>query len=365
MTGDSKQIQGLGGARKGAVDAVIEDGAEELSVADAGTQATFLDAWTRTLTSHARHLRGKGLDLAAPVVVVYADNCADVGEPLVWIRRPMHGGSPTDPLAGTLAVGTGEIGAYLRQAPVSDSNTATDAIQAAGLGSSLTVALLSTTMLVIWPEGIDSQASPLIQRELDDAPVVFDLAALEHQLGLFYETTARQTTKWWKDAKARITVASPEGVVQSDLLTFLRGKFAEVARVKTETRIGNGRSDITLAPRGPNTISAVLELKVTRDFMTPQPGTVNPTPINLKDNIDWARSGVAQTAAYRDDDGMEVAYLCVYDFCAGNRAEISQGIKEAADPYGVLPRRYWITASHKEHREDRYPDPPPKPPDVK
>lgn len=365
MTDESKQIPGLGGARKGAVDAVIKDGAKELSVADAGTDASFLDAWTRTLTSHARYLRGKGLDLSAPVVVAYAENCADVGESLGWIRRPMHGGSPTDPLAGTLGVGAAEIGAYLRQAPVVDSSAATDAIQAAGLGSSLTIALLSTTMLVIWPEGIDSKVSPRIQRELDDAPVVLDLAALEHQLGLFYETTARQTTSWWEDAKARITVAKPEGVVQNDLLRFLLGKFAEVARVKVETRIGNGRSDVTLTPRQPNTISAVLELKVTRDFMTPKPGTVNPTPISLKDNIEWARSGVAQTAAYRDDDGMDVAYLCVYDFCAGNREEISQGIKEAADPYGVLPRCYWITASHKEHREDRYPDPPLKPLDVK
>jgi hypothetical protein len=100
----------------------------------------------------------------------------------------------------------------------------------------------------------------------------------------------------------------------------------------------------------------VLELKVTRDFLTPQLGTVKPNAISLQDNIDWAKSGVSQTAAYRDDETLDAAYLCVYDFCANNREEISKAIVEASAPYNVIAKRYWITASHKEHRTDRYPD---------
>lgn len=356
MSTDSTQTMGLGGALKAAVEFVIEEGAAGLSVADAGTQAAFLDAWTRTLSAHARHLRSKGQDLVAPVVIAYAENCGDVGAGLGWIRRPMLGGSPTDPLGGTVAVGTAEIGAFVRGGKVTDSNEATDAIQAAGLGNSLTVALLSISMMVVWPDGLDAKASPQIQRELDDAPIVLDLAELERQLDLFYERSARQESAWWKDAKTRITVSSPEDAVQNDLQKFLLGKFSDVARVKRETKIGHGRADITLTPMKPNIISAVLELKVTRDFLTPEEGTFTPNRQSLNENIKLARAGVAQTAAYRDDECLDVAYLCVYDFCAGNLDAISAAIKEAAEPYDVLPRRYWITASHKEHRLDRYPD---------
>ncbi len=277
----------------------------------------------------------------------------------------MLGGAPTDPFAGTLAVGTGEIGAYTKPEYLPDTDAMTDAILGAGLGHSLTVALLSTSVLVIWPEGVDSDASPEIRRELDDAPTVLDLVALDQALQQFYERSARQSRTWWKDRAKRITVEGPESVVQNDLLHFLLGKYSEVARVKAETVIGHGRADITLTPMKAVVSSAVLELKVTRDFLTPQPGTVTPTPRSLKDNIEWAKSGVSQTAAYRDDEALDAGYLCVYDFCAGNREEISNAIEKAAVPYGVIAKRYWITASHKEHRTDRYPDPPTGPAMVK
>lgn len=270
----------------------------------------------------------------------------------------MLGGSPTDPFAGTLAVGTAEIGAYAKPERLQNTDAMTAAICAAGLGHSLTIALLSTALLVIWPQGLDSEASPEIHRELDDAPVVLDLDALDQTLELFYERAGRQSRTWWKDRDKRITVESPEGVVQNDLWYFLLGKYADTARIKLETAIGHGRADITLTPIRPNDASAVLELKVTRDFLTPQPGTVTPNARSLKENIEWAKSGVAQTAAYRDDEKFDVGYLCVYDFCTSNRAEITQAIEEAAAPHKVIAKRYWITASHKEHRTDRYPDPP-------
>ena len=356
MKGSTTKTVGLGGALKAAVDAVVDNGAVGLSVADAGTRTAFLDAWTRVLAEHAKHLRSKGGSLSVPVVLVHAENCADLGEGLGWTRRPMLGGAPTDPFAGTLAVGTGEIGAYAKPDHLMDTNAMTDAIRAAGIGNSLTIALLSTSVLVIWPEGVDSDASPEIRRELSDAPTVLDLAALEQALQQFYERSARQSRTWWKDRAQRITVKGPEGVVQNDLLHFLLGKYSEVARVKAETVIGHGRADITLTPMKAEVCSAVLELKVTRDFLTPQPDTVNPNEISLQENIDWAKSGVSQTAAYRDDETLDAAYLCVYDFCANNREEISKAIEEAAAPYSVIAKRYWITVSHKEHRTDRYPD---------
>jgi len=356
MNANDTETMGLGGALKAAVEAVVDNGAAGISVADAGTRTAFLDAWARTLTEHARYLRSKGESLSAAVVLVHAENCADVGEGLGWTRRPMLGGAPTDPFSGTLAIGTGEIGAYAAPEHLQDTNVITDAIRAANLGHSLTVALLSTSVLVIWPEGVDSDASPEIRRELDDAPVVLDLTALDQALKQFYERSARQSRTWWKDRAKRITVERPEGVVQNDLLHFLLGKYSEVARVKAETVIGHGRADITLTPMNTNFTSAVLELKVTRDFLTPKPGTVTPTACSLNENIDWAKSGVSQTAAYRDDESLEAAYLCVYDFCAGNREEIGKAIEDAAAPYSVIARRYWITTSHHEHRKDRYPD---------
>jgi hypothetical protein len=352
------ETMGIGGALKAAVHAVIEKGASGLSVADAGTRTAFLDAWARTLTEHARWLRSTGESLSAPAVFVHAENCADVGEELGWTRRPMLGGAPTDLFAGTLAVGTGEIGAYVKPEHLPDTNAITDAIRAADLGNSLTVALLSTSALVIWPEGVDSEASPEIRRDLDHGPMVLNLVALDQALQQFYERSARQSRTWWKNSEKRITVEKPERVVQNDLLHFLLGKYSEVARVKAETAIGHGRADITLTPMKAAVSSAVLELKVTRDCLTPQPGTITPTSRSLRDNIEWAKSGVSQTAAYRDDENLDAAYLCVYDFCAGNRQEISVAIEEAAVPYSVIAKRYWITASHKEHRTDRYPDPP-------
>ena len=359
MSTANSQVTSMGGARQAAVDDVIAMGASVLSVADAGTKEAFLDAWTRNLTEHARHLRAKSEQLAAPVVLVHVDNCADVGSNLSWVRRPMLGGAPTDSLAGILAIGTAEVGAFIKPDRLQDTESITQAIEQAGLGGRLTLALMSTSQLIIWPHGLDGDMKPF-QRDLSDAPVVMDLDALDRNLLQFYEKVARQSRTWWKDRDQRITVENPEATVQEYLWIFLLGAYSGRALVKCETAIGHGRADITVRPISqPMDASAVLELKTTRDVRTPKHGTVNPSAISLKENIEWARSGVQQTAAYRDDDGFDGAYLCVYDFCAGNRQEIQDGIQEAAKAHNVRARRYWITASHKEHREDRYPLPSP------
>jgi hypothetical protein len=349
MTTSSPHLTTLGGALQIAMDAVVENGADNISVADAGTQAAFLDAWTKTLTAHARLLRAQGKELAAPVVLVFSENCADDGARLGWARRPMLGSSKSDPFGGILAVGTSGISAYVRQQPVLDTNAATDAIAAAGFGDALTIALVSTTSLVIWPNGLNSDESP-VQRELHDAPIVLDLAAIDLALEQFYEWAGREPRRWWKDRTNRITVEDPEGVVQNDLWFFLLGRYAEIANVKLETKIGFGRADIAFTPFNPVHTSAILELKVTRDFLTPEPGTVKPNRQSLNENIALARAGVAQTAGYRDGERLDAAFLCVYDFCAGDLKAITDAIEDAASPYSVVARRYWITASNKEHR---------------
>ncbi|OWQ98078.1 hypothetical protein CDO81_26925 [Roseateles puraquae] len=350
---------GMGGALKGAVQAVVNGGAAGLSVADAGSQAAFQDAWSRTLTAHARHLRAKGKELEAPVVLVHADDCTEVGKGLGWTKRPMLGGSHTDPYAGTLAVGTAEISAYVKPDYVQDTNAMTDALRAAGLGNAFTVALLSTSSLVIWPRGVDCEETPEIQRDLSDAPVTIDLAALDLLLERFYESNGRQPRGWWKDRANRIVIEGAEGVVQDDLWTFMMGKYSDVARIKAEMWIGYGRADITFVPHDPVHTSAVFELKVTKDFSTPiDPAKTTPGKITLKENIDWAVSGVPQAAAYRDDENLKVGFLCVYDFCDGDKAEITKAIETEAAPHGVYARRYWVTSSNKQHRVNRYGKPP-------
>jgi hypothetical protein len=260
-------------------------------------------------------------------------------------------------MAGILAIGTAEVGGYVKPDRLADTDSLTVAIEQAGLEDRLTIALMSTSQLIIWSDGLGSDAQPF-QRDLDDTPAIMDLDALDQNLSQFYEVAARQSRTLWKERELRIVVDNPESAVQHQLWLFLLGKYADRATVKLETVIGHGRADITLNPTLPHDASAVLELKVTRDVRTPKPGTATLTHISLKENLDWARSGVQQTAAYRDDARFHGAYLCVYDFCAGKRQEIEDAINAAAALYDVRARRYWITASHEEHRQDRYPLPP-------
>lgn len=344
----------LGGAVLSAVDAVVNAAADALSVADAGTREAFLDSWTRTLVDHASLLRLKGEQLVAPVVLVYVPNWAVVGKQLGWQRLPMLGSRSADPLAGYLGVGTLEVGVCVKPEPVSDTHSATRVLEEAGLGACLTIALLSSSELCIWPHGIHSESTPF-HRKLEDVKVAMGLDALDKNLNEFYETVARQTRTWWLDSKQRIAVANTEAVVQRDLWLFLLGAYAERAKVKQEMWSGNGRTDLTLMPYSSTDSSAVLELKTTKDVATPQKEGTKPTSINQKTNIDWAISGVAQTAGYRDHEKFDGAYLCVYDFCAGNLLELEDAIQTAASQYSVHGRRYWITASNEEHRKDRYP----------
>jgi len=301
-------------------------------------------------------LRIKGEVLASPVVLVYVPDWARAGAELGWVRRPMLGSRVADPLSGTFGVGALNAGAYTKPHQVLDVNDVERTIAEAGLGSCLTIALMSTTELWIWMHGLDAGTQP-VQKALDDVMVTLSLQTLDEKLSEFYEKVARQTVTWWKDAAKRITVSPPEAIVQNDLWLYLLGAYADRAKVKQEVGIGNGRADLVLTPDPSRTLdsSAVFELKVTRDSHTPMPGTKAPTKISLNANVRWVASGVQQTAGYRDHEELDGAFLCVYDFCAGNRPEIEKAVQDACVQLNVLGRRYWITASNEEHRQDRLP----------
>lgn len=356
MNASTTTVAGLGGANQQAVAAVVSNGAAVVSVADVGTKESFLDAWTRRLADHARLLRIKGEALTHPVVLVYVANWATVGKDLGWVRRPMLGSRVADPLSGTFGVGALNAGAFTKPEPVLDAKDVEQTISQAGLGGYLTIALMSTSELWIWMQGLDAGTQPF-QKPLDDALVVLNLQTLDDKLNEFYEQVARQTVTWWKDAKKRITVSPPEAIVQHDLWLYLLGAYADRAKVKQEVDIGNGRADLTLTPDPSRTqdCSAIFELKVTRDYHTPKPGTKIPTKISLAENVAWAISGVQQTAAYRDHEKLDGAFLCVYDFCAGNLADLEKSVQDASVQLQVIGRRYWITASNEEHRKDRFP----------
>lgn len=360
MNASTTTLAGLGGANQQAVDAVVSNGAAVVSVAGVGTKESFLDAWTRRLSDHARLLRDKGEALTHPVVLVYVPDWAKVGKDLGWVRRPMLGSRIADQLSGTIGVGALDAGAFIKPQPVVDANDVEQTIEQAGLGNYLTIALMSTTELWIWMQGLDAGTQPF-QKPLNDVLVVLDLQTLDDKLSEFYEHVARQTVTWWKDAKNRITVTPPEAIVQNDLWLYLLGAYADRAKVKQEVGIGNGRADLTLTPDPSHILdkSAVLELKVTRDCNTPKPGTKTLTKIGLQQNVAWAMSGVQQTAAYRDHEKIDGAFLCVYDFCAGNSQEIEKAVQDASLQLNVIGRRYWITASNEEHRKDRFPLSPP------
>jgi hypothetical protein len=268
----------------------------------------------------------------------------------------MLGSRLADPLSGTFGVGALNAGAFTKPQSVLDVRDVEQTIAQAGLGSCLTIALMSTTELWIWMQGLDAEVQPF-QKPLDDALALLDLQTLEDKLSEFYEQVARQTRTWWKDAKKRITVSPPEAIVQNDLWLYLLGAYAERAKVKQETGIGNGRADLTLTPDPSRALdsSAVFELKVTRDCHTPKPGTKNLTKISLEENIAWIASGVQQTAAYRDHEKLDGAFLCVYDFCAGNRSELEKAVQDSSLQLNVIGHRYWITASNEEHRKHRFP----------
>lgn len=344
----------FGGALIEAVQAVEAQGGAALSVDAAGTKFAFLDGWTRALTAYARRLRSAGTHLSAPVMLVYVEDTGKFAASTGWKTNPLLGTAPTDNLAGLLAAGTAECGGCVYPQRLSETSDFAAEAERVGLGRSLTIALTGTTCLYVWPEGILAGKQPNAV-DLSEAPTVIDLAKIELELDRFYYQEARQSTKWWRDADQRITVNQPERAVQDTLRLFLGARLYEVAKVREEIVSGNGRMDITIEATNGCVLSAVLELKTVRDLRTPQRAGNTPIPISLKTNVRWAQSGVQQAAAYRDKEQFTNAFLCLYDFCKTQGSSIEAKVAVPAARYSVRVKRYWITASHDEHRNSAYP----------
>ncbi len=352
----SKKKQQFGGAIEAALKKVTQSAASSISVANAGTREAFLDAWLRTLSDYAKYLRSSSQILAAPVLLIYVPDTSAFGKLHQWEQRSMLGSSHRDDFTGILAVGTGEVGARVHPTRLTDTEAFEREIRLVGLQSAPTIALMTESKLVVWPDGIDAEPSPF-DSTLSNGTAVIDLNAIDNHLTCFYEEVGRQTKQWWQNCTLRTTVDSPESTVQYALWVYLLGQFGRNARIKIEENIGNGRADITIVPIHTNNTdqSAVLELKTLRDVRTPKTIGATPTKISVKENIKWACSGIQQTVAYRDDNKMDGAFLCLYDFCAGNTTDVDEVVKPSAEHYNIRYRRYWITASHQEHRADRYP----------
>lgn len=287
-------------------------------------------------------------------MVIYVDDSGVFASSHGWSSERLLGTAPSDNLAGILAVGTAEFGGFARPARLTQTPEFTAEIDRLGLGSNLTVALMATDRLYVWPEGIADGAKASV-RTLDDAPIEIDLAHIEQQLDLFYKEEARDRTKWWRDADQRITVNQPEAAVQETLRVFLLARYAEVAKVREEVVSGNGRMDLTIQPTNGSHASAVLELKTIRDVRTPKRATSKPIEISLKTNTRWAKYGIQQAAAYRDRERFSAAILCLFDFCKSQGEAVEASVAQPAASYHVRMRRYWISASHDELREKLYP----------
>ncbi len=344
----------FGGARMEAVKAVQTRGARTISVDDAGTKYAFLDGWICALAAYARRLRLAEQSLRAPVMLVYVEDTGVFATHKKWKVNPLLGTAPSDELAGLLAVGTAECGGCIHPSQLCETTEFVAEIERAELGNSLTIALMSTSCLHVWSEGILAGRQPNVL-DLDDASRVIDLDNIELELNRFYQEEARQYKKWWYDKDRRITVNQPERMVQEILRVFLVARYADIAKVREEIVSGNGRMDITIQALNGSVLSVVLELKTVRDVRTPARAGNNPIPISLPTNVRWAKSGIQQAAAYRDKECFTGAFLCIYDFCKTQGLEIEAAVIGPAALYNVRVKRYWITASHEEHRNASYP----------
>jgi hypothetical protein len=269
----------------------------------------------------------------------------------------MLGASYRDDFAGVLAVGTTSIGGFAFPTPLSKTQEFETVLRDVELLDAPAIALMSEAKLLIWTEGLNGAGRPLERELVDDDSAGIDLDRIDNELAKFYEDFARQNTKWWQNASLRMTVETPEAVVQNDLWICLAVAFRDVARVRQEDVSGNGRTDITILPSGgcPPNQSAVLELKTLREVRTRKHPGSTPRKISEGVNIRWALKGLQQTVGYREKEKLDGAFLCLYDFCSGNSSVVEAAIAPHAQKHNVLARRYWITASNEEHRQDRFP----------
>lgn len=345
---DSTKSPRFGGALKAAIQRTEEEGADTLSVDDAGSAVAFLDAWSNKLVAYAHRLKMSGRQLQAPVVLLYTPDTTEFAKAQNWSLNPFFGTAPTDELEGLLAVATYDAGGAHH--PVRQTQTAgfLAEIEKAGLGACLTIALMDLDTIYVWMAGVQGSARHTT-RKIEPPGAKISLAGIKAALDSFYDEEGKDCKAWWSDTKLRITVDQPERAVQTPMRVWLVAKLSGVARVREEQNSGNGRMDITIVPKHGGAVSAVLELKTIRERRRRLNG--GNRAISERVNTRWAKSGVQQAASYRDREQMNEAILCIYDFCKSQGGTVEASLDTAANHFGVHVYRYWVSATSDEYRE--------------
>jgi hypothetical protein len=349
----------VGGASTALLDATASAVASSVSIADVETREAFLDAWAKTLSEHAAFLRANKKSLAAPVVVAFVPDTGAFCKQAAWRPNAMLGASPRDEFSGMLIAATGEVGGCSPEKTFTQTSEFASALASNNLGNCLTVGLITESKILVWPEGVESIDAKPYERAIGGKAQAVDVTTIQVELHDFYMLDVRQSKRLWKDSANRIAVDRAEGKIQDHLWIYLVARMSNVARIKQEEEIGNGRADITIYPidsNAPNQ-SAVLELKTIRQVMTPKPGKTELRKITHRARVRWIRKGLQQSEGYRVHNKMDAALVCLYDFCEGNTDAVINDLAPWFLKYNVMPLRYWVTASNDEAREDSVPIP--------
>jgi hypothetical protein len=349
----------VGGASTALLDATASDAASSVSIADVETREGFLDAWAKTLSEHAAFLRAKKKTLTAPVIVVFVPDTGAFSKQAAWRPNAMLGASPRDEFSGMLIAATGGVGGCSPDKTFTQTSEFASALISNSLGKSLTIGLMTESKMLVWPDGVESNETKPYERPIGGKAQAVDVTTIQAELHNFYLADVRQSKRFWVDPVKRIAVDRAEGKIQDRLWLYLVARLSDVARIKQEEEIGNGRADITIYPidtNAPNQ-SAVLELKTIRQMMTPKPGKTEFRKIAHRARVRWIRKGLQQSEGYRTHNKMDAALVCLYDFCEGNTDAVVNDLASWFAKYNVIPLRYWVTASNDEAREDSVPIP--------
>jgi hypothetical protein len=354
----------LGGANLVALNRAIESGVASLPIGDSSSVEQYCNHWVPWLVSVAEHVRVTKQQLTAPITLIHSREARVEGERLGWKRTPFFGSKHVDVLNGSLCLVPSSIGGYLAPPAGNSLDAAENLIRASNLQKRPTLILTTSLEIYLWPDGIDGNEEP-IKRSTSAQGKIINTDAIKYELDQFYKLIGRfggSQKTWWRKASRRITCEGRELAVQRELHVYLVCAFAEIARVEAEVPVDNGRADIVIRPYGlPNGSSGVIELKTIRSVRTPKDKDKDDkgklTPITDEENEAWACAGVQQAAAYRDSNKLGIALLCIYDFRVTDDNAIDKPVATAASTYNVVPLRYWVTASHEEHRKIQYPLP--------
>ncbi|WP_323123239.1 hypothetical protein [Burkholderia alba] len=167
--------------------------------------------------------------------------------------------------------------------------------------------------------------------QLDEAAIT--PALIEQQLNTFHKealashkgTIARLMWQIEEEPTLSVLGHKPELHVQSGLLTYFRGLYrSKVAVVDEEVTLTEGRVDVRIVrfDKAAQCLITMIELKV-----------LDPRSSDKK-NLAWAHKGIEQAHDYKQTEGAEAAFACIYD-ARRNKAAMPT-LKSDADEKGVL-----------------------------